>query len=114
MAQVEYPDMIQKLPDIDLDRPDVKGKLLQAAGKQVVFFTIDPPGRVPPHAHGAQWGIIIDGEVEITIGGVTGKYVKGDAYYIPAGVEHSAWTPVGLKAIEFFDEPDRYQPKPGA
>ena len=108
---MDYPDIIENLPDIDLNLPGVRGKLLQAGEKQLVFFDIQPIGGIPPHAHKAQWGIVIDGEVELTIGGETKTYRKGDSYYIPEGVEHSAKVITRVKALDFFDEPDRYKAK---
>ena len=111
MSAKEYPEMIENLPDADLNLPGMRAKLLQAGDRQVVFFDIEPIGAMPPHSHKAQWGIIVDGEVELTIGGETKKYKKGDSYFIPAGVEHSAVIKSRLKAIDFFDEPARYRPK---
>ncbi|MFH1138452.1 MAG: cupin domain-containing protein [Pseudomonadota bacterium] len=108
---MDYPDIIENLPDIDLKLTGVRGKLLQAGDKQLVFFDIQPIGAIPPHAHQAQWGIVIDGEVELTIGGVAKTYRQGDSYYIPEGVEHSARIISRLKALDLFDEPNRYQPK---
>ena len=111
MTQVKYPDMIENLPDINLDVPGVKGKLLQAGDKQLVFFEILAVGAIPPHSHGAQWGIVVDGEVEMTIGGVTQTMRKGDSYFIPAGVVHSGTVKERVLAIDIFDEPARYKPK---
>ena len=112
MTEVNYPEMIEKLPEINISIPGVVGRLMQAGNKQLVFFDIDPTGVVPPHSHGAQWGIVVDGEIELTIGGEAKIYTKGDSYYIPAGVVHSGRVIKQLKAIDIFDEPARYQPKP--
>jgi len=111
MSEVTYPEMIEDLPDIDLDLEGVRGKLLQAGEKQVVFFDIEPIGAIPPHSHCAQWGIVVAGEMELTIGGRTATYTQGDSYFIPKGVEHSAVFKTRFKAIDFFDEPERYKPK---
>ena len=111
MPQVGYPEMIESLPDIDLDIEGVRGKLLQAEGRQVVFFDIQPIGSIPPHAHGAQWGVVVDGRMELTIGGRTRTYTKGGSYYIPAGVEHSARFMTRCLIIDVFHDPDRYSPK---
>jgi quercetin dioxygenase-like cupin family protein len=108
---VTFPPMIEDLPDIDLPAEGVRGKLLQGTDNQVVFFDIQPVGVIPEHSHGAQWGIIVEGEVELTIGGMTRTYKKGDAYYIPAGVSHSARCSVPFKALDVFDDVDRYSPK---
>jgi len=111
MTQVSYPDLIEKLPDIDLDLAGVRGKLLQAEGRQVVFFDFQPTAVIPPHSHRDQWGVVIEGEMDLTIGGRTRTCLKGDTYFIPAGVEHSASFKTRLKVIDFFDEPHRYRPK---
>ncbi|MEW5723004.1 MAG: cupin domain-containing protein [Thermodesulfobacteriota bacterium] len=111
MSVAEFPEMITRLPDIDLKAPGVKGKLMQAGQQQVVFFEIEPTGVIAPHSHGAQWGIVVDGEIELTIGGQARIYTRGDSYYIPAGVEHSAKLKTKVKVIDVFDEPARYKPK---
>jgi len=109
--KVTFPPLIEDLPDIDLPMEGVRGKLLQGVDKQVVFFDIQPVGAIPEHSHGAQWGIVLEGEVELTIGGQTKTYKKGDAYHIPAGVTHSARSTVPFKALDVFDDVDRYTAK---
>lgn len=54
----------------------------------------------------------MEGEIEFTIGGVTRIYGPGDSYMIPAGVEHGAKIKAGTRAIDVFEEPDRYRVKP--
>jgi quercetin dioxygenase-like cupin family protein len=103
--------MIEQLPDVDIPYEGVRGKLLQAGDKQVVFFEIEPIGAVPLHTHGAQWGIVVEGEMELTIGGETKTYRQGDSYFVPAGVEHGATFKTHFKAIDIFDELDRYRAK---
>ena len=109
MTEVEYPEMIESLPDIDIALAGVRGKLLQGTDRQVVFFEIEPIGAIPLHTHGAQWGIVVEGEMELTIGGETRTYRAGDSYYIPAGVAHGASFNTRFKAIDVFEEPDRYR-----
>lgn len=104
-----YPDMIDRLPDVDLDLPGVRGKLLQGSRQQVVFFEIEPIGAIAPHRHAAQWGVVVEGEMDLTIDGETRTYRAGDSYYVPAGVEHGATFRTPFKAIDVFDEPDRYR-----
>lgn len=106
-----YPDMIQALPEIDVPFGGVRGRLLQAADKQVVFFEIDPIGEVPIHTHGDQWGVVIEGEMDLTIGGETHTYGPGDTYFIPGGVEHGATFRTLVRVIDVFADKDRYQAK---
>jgi quercetin dioxygenase-like cupin family protein len=108
-----YPEMIKSLPEIEIPIDGIRGWLLQSTNKQVVFFEIEPVGNMPDHSHCAQWGIVIDGEMELTIGDQTKIYRKGDSYFIPAGVVHSANFPTKIMVIDVFDSPDRYKTKSG-
>ncbi|KKL85462.1 hypothetical protein LCGC14_1954490 [marine sediment metagenome] len=45
---------------------------------------------VPEHSHEAQWGIILEGKIDLVIDGKLNTYSKGDRYFIPEGVKHSA------------------------
>jgi len=109
----KWPEFIEQLPEVDIALAGVKGKLLQAGQRQVVFFDIQPIGAIPAHKHGAQWGVVIEGEMELNIGGKSRIYRRGDSYYIPAGVEHGAKFLSHFRAIDIFDEPARYRPKGG-
>ena len=106
-----YPEFIRSLPEVDIPIEGVRGWLSQAEGHQVVFFDIDPIGEVPMHSHGEQWGIVVEGEMELTIGGETKRYGAGDNYYSPAGVEHGAKFLSHFRAIDVFADADRYQSK---
>jgi quercetin dioxygenase-like cupin family protein len=111
MNDLKYPEMIEELPDVDLALEGVRGKLLQGADRQVVFFDIEPVGAVPLHRHGAQWGIVVEGEMELTIDGVTRTHRRGDSYFIPAGAEHGAKFNTAVKVIDVFEEKGRYRQK---
>jgi quercetin dioxygenase-like cupin family protein len=106
---MNYPEMITKLPEIDLPLDGVKGHLLQGRDNQIVFFEFNKDTSIPQHSHGAQWGIVVDGEIRLTISGVEKTYRKGDSYYVPDSAEHSGVITVGFKAIDFFDQADRYK-----
>ena len=53
----------------------------------------------------------MDGELHLTIGGTLKTYRRGEEYFVPAGVPHSASFKKGLRVIDFFDDPNRYHPK---
>lgn len=108
---MELPDMITRLPEADLPYPSaaVKTSVLQSAHGQLVFFQIFQDVEIPAHSHQGQWGTVLEGEVELTIGGETRVYGPGSSYYIAPGVVHSARAPAGAKVIDFFEEPDRYR-----
>ena len=102
---------ITSLPQADIAFKGVKGWLSQAKDHQLVFMDIAPIGEVAPHAHGAQWGIVVDGEMELTIGGKKNVFRKGDSYFIPKGTVHSALFSKRTFVIDFFADKNRYKAK---
>ena len=106
-----YPEIISDLPEADIPFDGVKGWLSQAEDHQIVFFEIEPIGEVTAHMHGAQWGVVFEGEMEFTIGGETKTYRKGDHYFVPAGVLHSAVFNTKTWLMDFFADAHRYLPK---
>ncbi|MDP8314724.1 MAG: cupin domain-containing protein [Candidatus Celaenobacter antarcticus] len=106
-----YPPMLRDLPEIDIPIEGIRGWLLKSEDKQVVFFDIEPVGKMPDHSHCAQWGIMLDGKMKLTIGNDTKIYQKGDWYYIPEGIVHSAEFLTKVFVIDVFDDPNRYQIK---
>ncbi len=106
-----YPEMLRALPEIEIPQEGIRGWLLQGQKRQVAFFDIKPVGEMPAHSHCAQWGVVIEGKMSLTIGGESKVYSKGDWYYIPEGVEHSATFLTRVNVIDIFDDPDRYKVK---
>jgi len=111
MANSPFPRLITKLPQANIAFKGVKGWLSQAKDHQLVFMDIAPIGEVAPHAHGAQWGIVVEGEMELTIGGKKHVFRKGDSYFIPKGTVHSARFTTRTFVIDFFADRNRYRPK---
>lgn len=105
-----YPQFIQSFPSIDVPFPEdvVQTAVVQSDAGLVAFFTFLKDMELPMHSHGAQWGTVVEGEIELTIGGETKTYRAGDSYSIPAGVEHGAMIKSGARIIDVFEEADRY------
>lgn len=110
MADDLYPPLIRDLPQADVPFQGVKAWLLQGQDRQVVFFDMPDAGEIPEHSHGEQWGVVLEGEMEFTIGGVTHHFRKGDVYHIPAGTPHSGTHQGHLKVLDLFGDAHRYQP----
>ncbi|MGR3344500.1 MAG: cupin domain-containing protein [Paracoccaceae bacterium] len=107
---MKYPDFIKSFPGLDVPFPDdvVQIHAIRSDRGLVVFFDFLQDMVLPAHSHGAQWGTVIAGEIELTIGDVTKTYRPGDTYDIGSGVVHRARIPAGAKVIDVFEEPDRY------
>lgn len=78
---------------------------------RLYFFEIEAVAKVAEHAHNTQWGVVFDGEMDLTIGGETKTYRKGDYYLIPSGVVHSATFKERTLVMDFFTERQRYKVK---
>ena len=107
----QYPEIISNLPEADINIPGVQGWIAQGKNFQIVFFEIEPVGKIPPHHHGAQFGIVLEGEMSLTMNNETKKYKKGDTYYIPNGVIHQAEFHSFFRAVDFFEDSNRYTSK---
>lgn len=107
-----YPKVITDLPEADLPFGGVRGWIAQGVDHQLVFFRAEPSAKVPAHAHDyTQWGVVLEGRMELTVGGEARVYETGDDYVIPPGVEHAARFLTSVRVLDFFGERDRYQPK---
>ena len=105
-----FPDFIKAFPSIDVPFPEdvVQTAVVQSDDGLVAFFTFLKDMKLPTHSHGAQWGTVVEGQIEFTIDGETKLYKAGDSYSIPAGVEHGALIKSGTRVIDVFEEADRY------
>jgi len=106
-----FPAVIKNMPEADIPFKGVKGWISQAQNHQIVFFEIEPIGEVAEHSHGAQWGMVIEGEMDLSIGGNTKTYKKGDYYFIPEGTKHAAVFKRKTWVLDFFADKERYKPK---
>ena len=105
-----FPEPITKLPEAHIPLSGVKGFLSQSSGHQIVFMEFDQDADVPAHSHESQWGIVLEGKIDLVIDGVEQTYTRGDRYFIAKGVEHSAHIYAGYADITFFNQEDRYKP----
>ena len=105
---MKLPDEIKVNPEINVSVPGIRGWKVGGAEGLVVFFEIAPGSVLPKHSHCYQWGIVIDGEIELTIGGEARIYRKGDSYTIPERVSHSGRIEKGCLAMDYFADPNRY------
>ncbi len=106
-----FPAVFERLPEAEVPIPGVKVRLLRGPTASAIFWEATQDTSVPEHRHGGQWGVVLEGEIRLTVGGKARACRKGDEYYIPPGVPHAADLKAGARVIDFFDDPDRYRAK---
>ena len=107
-----FPEAIRNLPEADIPLDGITAYLSQSDTHQILFMQFEKDVELPEHAHEAQMGIVLEGKIELIIGGETQSFTKGDRYYIPEGVPHSGKIHAGYADMTFFNEPGRYATKP--
>ncbi|MGI1664180.1 cupin domain-containing protein [Palleronia sp. KMU-117] len=107
---MNLPSFFESMPALDVPFPEdvVTTHAVRSDAGLVAFFRFHKDMDLPRHAHGAQWGTVIAGEIVFTIGDETRTYGPGDSYDIPAGVEHGAKIRAGTVAVDVFAEADCY------
>jgi quercetin dioxygenase-like cupin family protein len=106
-----FPDPIMKLPKADIPLNGLTAYLSQSETHQILFMQFEEDVELPEHSHESQWGIVLDGRIDLTVNGIMKTYLKGDRYFIPSGVRHSAKIYTGYADMTFFNERDRYKTK---
>lgn len=106
-----FPGPIKNLPKADIPLKGLTAYLSQSETHQILFMQFEEDIELPEHSHESQWGIVLDGKIDLTVDGVVKTYSKGDRYFIPAGVKHSVKIHAGYANITFFNEKDRYKTK---
>ncbi len=106
-----FPEPIRNLPEADIPLSGFKAYLSQSDDHQILFMEFEEDVEIPEHSHESQWGVVLEGRVDLTIEGVERTYTKGDRILIPKGTVHSGKIYAGYADISFFNEPDRYKRK---
>jgi len=71
--------------------PGIVLRLVWGEHVMLSYATFQSNSTVPAHSHPhEQTGIVVEGELELTIGNESRVCRKGDAFTIPGNIEHSA------------------------
>jgi len=106
-----FPEPILNLPEANIPIIGVKAYLSQAENHQIIFMEFSEDVDLPEHEHEDQWGIVLEGKIDLVINGVKNSYGKGDRYFIPKGVKHSGRIYAGYADMTYFGQKDRYEIK---
>lgn len=108
MTSSSFPEFIRACPAPDAPFK-MRAHIVPSEHVLTMFYEIDNELVIPEHDHGAQWGVVLEGCMEFTIGGVTRSYTRGDTYFVPAGVPHIARIHFGYRGIDVFADAHRYE-----
>ncbi len=99
------------MPEADIPIDGIKAFLSQSDNHQIIFMEFEKDADLPEHSHKSQYGVILEGKIDLIINGKKSTYHKGDRYFIPENVKHSGKIYAGYADITFFEQKDRYKPK---
>ena len=106
-----FPEPVKNLPKADMPFDNYEAFLSQGENHQIIFMQFDKDIELHEHEHESQWGIVLEGKIELIIDGEKKIYGKGDRYFIGKGIKHSGKIFKGYADITFFDQKDRYSIK---
>ena len=106
-----FPEPIRSLPEADIPLSGLKAYLSQSDDHQILFMQFDEDAEIPEHSHESQWGVVLEGKVDLVVEGVQRTYRKGDRVFVPKGSKHSAKIYAGYADISFFNQKDLYKKK---
>jgi len=106
-----FPKPIRNLPEADIPLEGLKAYLSQSDDHQILFMQFDEDVEIPEHSHESQWGVVLEGRIDLAIEGTRRTYTKGERVFIPKGAKHSARIYAGYADISFFNQKDRYKTK---
>ena len=83
--------------------PGFFGRFVHGASSTLSFVTINQGSRLPTHQHmHEQITHVIEGELEMMIGGEQYLFTAGSVHVIPGNVPHSAHAITDVKVLDFF------------
>lgn len=106
-----FPDPVLKLPEADIPVEGLTAYLSQGENHQIVFMDFHADVELPEHSHESQWEIVLEGRADVWIDHIKHTFKKGDRFFIPRGITHSAKIYRGYASIVFFNQKERYRKK---
>ncbi|MHB0870162.1 MAG: cupin domain-containing protein [Chloroflexota bacterium] len=108
----EFPAFIKNLPEADTPYAGVRSWVVQSERGQVVFNEADTEVDVVEHSHGDQWGVVLEGRVDLFVAGQKQVCYAGDSYFIPADIPHGMKIYPGTRSVDYFADRERHKLRP--
>lgn len=100
-----FPEGIRRLPKTELAGADVY--VHDDGTSQILFIEVPrdrPAAVVPNHTHDVEWGFVVEGEIEMTLGGRVERHAAGSTHLIPKDLPHSFRFAPGTSSVHYFVE----------
>lgn len=101
--------LLEKLPEAELPIEGLRGRILKCGDYWVLFMEALQDVIVPEHHHGAQWGVVLCGRMDLTIANACNTYHKGEFHFIPENVDHQAVLYEGWHGLYIFTRQETEQ-----
>ncbi len=86
-------------------------RLVDQPSLELVEMFFDKGIATAAHGHGSNEAVYqVAGRFELAMGGQVIPVGPGDSYFIPAGALHSVVFKSHVKAVDVFEDADRYRP----
>lgn len=104
MDGARWPDFVRALPVASVPVPGLDARVVDDGACQVALFDFAEDAVVAEHIHADKWGILVAGQMTLSVAGSERPLAAGDSYFVPAGVPHGAQVVAGSRIIEIFGE----------
>ena len=97
--------MLHSLSDLPVREvfPGFRGQFVHTDATTLVYWTIAAGATLPEHTHPHEQIVnMFDGELELTVGGLTRTLRAGDVLAIPGGVPHSGRALTEVRVLDVF------------
>lgn len=105
-----FPDIVTRLPEADIPFKRFKGWILQGEDAQIVFLETEATDE-ESHSHGAEYLMLMEGEVTVFFEGKDHYCRAGDTLFIPDQAAHSAILHKPERAVGYYYDRQRFKPK---
>jgi quercetin dioxygenase-like cupin family protein len=83
--------------------PGIRARVVHSARTSQSWVEIDPGASFPEHQHPHEQTVnVLEGELEVTSGGVTHRLTAGTALVIPPDVPHSGRALTACRVLDVF------------
>ncbi len=100
-----FPPSVHRLPKTSL--AGIDAYVHDDGATQVLFMELGRGAAevvVPTHTHDVEWGVVVEGEIRMTIDGREERHGPGSTHHIPAQVPHSFRFQPGTSSVHYFVE----------